>query len=229
VLGDLSDPLVLASTTSEQVAWHEARQNHQDLVVVAPSTLIGPSAGPMQPAINQLLSRLVAGRRLTLPELAMDLVDLGDVAELICLALVTPRMAGERLLAGSGASIGWSGLVELLVGRLQALGRGEVVDRLRPLRRLGLPVSAMVANLWPAWRSALPFMGQSNSFDSSKAAYWLNWQSRSLSASLDDWLRVNLPTGLEINFEEGRGSDVDYQPAGGHSGFQAGTGAVADS
>ena len=97
-------PYVKSKVLAERAAWDFMKgQDVTELVVVVPTTIIGPVLSKDLSASVHAVRRLVAGDMAGLPRLGFPFVDVRDIADLQLKAMLAPEAANERI---AGAEIG---------------------------------------------------------------------------------------------------------------------------
>ena len=87
---------------AERAAWDFAERHPQlELVTMLPTAVVGPVLSDAVTGTNHMLQVLLNGRMPGVPDVAVPLVDVRDVAAAHISALGAPRAAGQRILVAS--------------------------------------------------------------------------------------------------------------------------------
>ena len=103
-----------SKTLAEKAAWDLVRDGSLELVVICPGFILGPSLGA--PADGQSVSMMrdiVTGKMPAVPDVAMGMIDVRDVARLE-VAAITADAAGQRFIAASAEPIPLAQLASVL-------------------------------------------------------------------------------------------------------------------
>ena len=92
---------------AERAAWDFIREEggSLELSVINPVGIFGPSLGPDISSGFELLKNLLDGSMKAVPNLAMNIIDVRDVADLHIRAMTHPEAKGQRFLALAGGKI----------------------------------------------------------------------------------------------------------------------------
>ncbi|RRK09754.1 NAD-dependent epimerase/dehydratase family protein [Lactiplantibacillus garii] len=115
---------------AERAAWNFIKQHPElELVTVNAGAMLGPAFGPHVSGSFNLVKRLLTGK--AMPNLAVNVVDVRDVAALHVLAMQTPVAAGHRFLAVAEQTVTMRGLQQLLTRQRPEL-TSQLTKRLVP-------------------------------------------------------------------------------------------------
>ena len=104
-----------SKTLAEQAAWEIIKNSSIELVVINPGFVLGPSLGaPGEGTSETMITNMIHGKMPAIPDLAMGMVDVRDIASLHVKALETPNLTGKRFIAASAEPISISYLAEVL-------------------------------------------------------------------------------------------------------------------
>ena len=107
---DWSDPdwpplraYAVSKTRAEQSAWAyvKAQNITERLTTICPGLVLGPDTYGNGGASQQLIKALLAGEFPMVPKLAYPIIDVRDCAAIHIGAMISPKAAGRRLMAGS--------------------------------------------------------------------------------------------------------------------------------
>ena len=120
---DWTDPQLKGLSTYEQskglaerAAWAfiEREGGPLELSVINPVAILGPSLGPHVSGSFDILKHLVDGSLKAVPNIALNLVDVRDVAELHLRAMTAPAAKGQRFIASADGQISMPEIAQLL-------------------------------------------------------------------------------------------------------------------
>jgi dihydroflavonol-4-reductase len=174
-------PYVRSKTIAERAAWDFIRDSRgtTSLVVINPTTVIGPVLGADFAASVQVIERMLNGSMPGLPRLGFPLVDVRDIADLHIRAMESEQAAGERIL-GAGQFMWLADIGQVLKSRLGA--RASKV----PSRRIPSLLVRALALFAPSLRSVIRELDQQRIYSADKAKKLLGWQPRPIEESIVD-------------------------------------------
>ena len=164
-----------SKTLAERAAWDIARDGVMELAVISPGGTFGPSLGAAGDSQNEaMISDMIGGKMPMIPDVAMGMVDVRDVARLHVAALTAPQAAGQRFIAATSEPIE---MVEV-AAILRRAGYSKVPSRKAP------NVAVRLMSLFDRQaRGLLPFLGKRIAFDTSATSDILRWQPTPMEAS----------------------------------------------
>jgi dihydroflavonol-4-reductase len=166
---------------AEQAAWHLARDMSMELTTVLPGFVTGPAlGGPADSESAHIVSDLIAGRRPGVPDFALGMVDVRDVARLHLKALTIPSAAGKRLIGSSEDAIPMLHLATTL--------RNAGYSRV-PTRRLPTPLVKFVGVFDRSVRSTIPYLGSRARLDTTQTRDVANWSAGPIEPGLIELAR----------------------------------------
>jgi dihydroflavonol-4-reductase len=173
--GDGLTAYVKSKTLAERAAWDfMAREGGAlELSTVNPVGVFGPVLGPDLSASIQIVLRLMNGSLPAAPRMAMNIVDVRDVADLHLRAMTYPGARGERFLACAGDGLTVQEIARVLKARLGPTAR-RVPTGVLPdwMVRLVALADSSVAQI-------VPELGKFKNATSEKATRVLGWAPRS--------------------------------------------------
>ena len=168
-------PYIKSKTLAERAAWdfiqHEG--GALELSVINPVAVFGPVLGPDTSTSIQIVRRLVDGSVPGCPRLAVNIVDVRDVADLHLRAMIHPAAKGERFLASAGPGMWMQEIAILLKERL-----GEDAKRV-PTRMVPDWMVKLISMFDSSVAQIAPDLGRYANAVNEKAKRILNWQPRS--------------------------------------------------
>ena len=167
-----------SKTLAERAAWHAANGGTMEMVVINPGAVFGPSLGAeIDGQSVAMVTNMIAGKMPMIPDVAMGMIDVRDVARLHVKALTAPGAAGKRFIAATAEPVAMSTVASVLRGA----GYDKVPSRPAPsalLRFMGLFDREA--------RGLGPFLGRKVAFDNRATFELLGWE----------------PTPIEVSFRE---------------------------
>lgn len=175
---------IRSKTIAERAAWDFVAQ-HSDkmsLTAIAPTTMLGPILGKHVTFSVQSVQQLLDGSAPAIPRLGFGFVDVRDVAALHVEAMVNPRAAGERFLAG-GTFLWLSDIAKILRRRMP-----EASSRV-PSHTLPNIVARGLSLFNPSLRSVINDLGKTRNYSPKKAEELLGWTMRPIEDTITDTAR----------------------------------------
>lgn len=178
-----------AKTLAEREAWDVARRTGLSLTTILPGFIQGPVLGEDVSGSLEVVRLMLRGKLSASPRIGFSIVDVRDLATLHVDAMLSPRTAGERLLA-AGDFLWFSDIAGVLRERMGDEA-AKVSTRTMPdvLVRLFALFSPQLAQL-------APDLGLSQPVDPAKANTLLGWKSRPAADSIVDGARSLLERRL---------------------------------
>ncbi|MEI8251075.1 MAG: NAD-dependent epimerase/dehydratase family protein [Synechococcus sp. ELA057] len=170
-----------SKTLAERAAWQAAEGGAMELVAINPGAVFGPSLGATIDGQSvAMITKMIAGQMPMIPDVAMGMVDVRDVARLHVRALTAPGAAGKRFIAASAEPVAMATVASLL----RSEGYSKVPSRRAPsilLRLMGLFDREA--------RGMAPFLGRKAAFDNRATYEHLDWQPTPIAVSFKDMAR----------------------------------------
>ncbi|MBQ1090441.1 aldehyde reductase [Streptomyces sp. B93] len=182
-------PYARSKTLAEKAAWDFARETELELVVLNPSTVLGPLLNADVNTSVELIRRIMRGTLPLLPKIGWDIVDVRDLARLHRLAMETPSAAGNRYIA-AGQFMWAREMAQVLAGRYRPRGYRIATGT--------MPYWLMwaVSRVDPSSRLALTFWGRMDRSSAAKAQKELGWTSRPPSDAVLDTAASMIEQGV---------------------------------
>jgi nucleoside-diphosphate-sugar epimerase len=186
------NPYPKSKTLAERAAWEfiEKEGGNLELSVVNPVSIFGPLLDPNFSASIEVVYRLMNGALPGCPDLAWNIVDVRDVADLHILAMTSPKAKGERFLCVSPPVMKIKDMSLTLHKEL-----GKKAKRC-PTRSLPTFMVKMIAWFDPAIALVVPDLGKVKVLSNEKAMNLLGWEPRSgvdaLVASAESLVKFGL-------------------------------------
>jgi dihydroflavonol-4-reductase len=167
-----------SKTLAERAAWKAAEGGTMELVVINPGAVFGPSLGAkLEGQSVAMMTDMIAGKVPMIPDVAMGMIDVRDVALLHVKALTAPGVAGKRFIAASAEPVEMATLASVL----KSAGFNKVPSRRAPsfmLRFMGLFDREA--------RGMVPFLGKKAAFDNRATFELLDWKPTPIEASFKE-------------------------------------------
>lgn len=174
----------LSKTLAERAAWDWLKGEGEglELTTINPTLVLGPLVSPRGSTSLQAIAQPLGGQLPAIPKLAMQLVDVREVAKAHVVAMTHPEAAGERfLLAGENTTL--PAICATLKERFPE-GAQKV-----PTRALPSWLVRVVARFNPVLRQALVDLERPRYASGAKAARVLGVRPRPAEQSILDTAR----------------------------------------
>ena len=167
-----------SKTLAERAAWESVKGSALELVAINPGFVLGPSLGSAGDGTSEtMIANMIGGKMPAIPDVAMGMVDVRDVARLHVEALEAPNAAGKRFIAASANPVSMAYLADVL----KKAGYTKVPSRKAPK----FAIKAMALFDREA-KGMVPNLGLKISYENEATMTFLNWK----------------PTPLELTFTE---------------------------
>jgi dihydroflavonol-4-reductase len=165
-----------SKTLAEQAAWELVKDGDMELVTINPGFMLGPAVGKSGEGQSiAMIANLISGKLPMVPQVAMGMVDVRDVAKLHVAAMKDQKSAGKRYIASTAAPVAMS----KLAATLRAAGYSKVPSIKAP--------NAMIRLMGLFDREAkgmVPELGRMISYDISDTVDSLNWEPTPIEKSV---------------------------------------------
>ena len=167
-----------SKTLAERAAWEIATEGSMDLVAINPGFVLGPSLGaPGDGQSETMMATMIAGKMPMIPDVAMGMIDVRDVARLHVAAVSAVGAPGKRFIAASEQPVTLAYLASVLRGA----GYTKVPTRKAP--NFAIKLMALIDR---EAKGTVPQLGKKVAYDNHETYDVLGWQ----------------PTPLETTFVE---------------------------
>lgn len=167
-----------SKTLAERAAWKAAEGGTMEMVVINPGAVFGPSLGAKIDGQSvAAITNMIAGKVPMIPDVAMGMIDVRDVARLHVKALTAPGAAGKRFIAATAEPVEMATLASVL----RSAGYSKVPSRRAPSFLLRL-MSIFDSEA----RGMVPFLGKKAAFDNRATFELLGWKPTPIEASLKE-------------------------------------------
>ena len=167
-----------SKTLAERAAWDINRNDTMELTVINPGGVSGPPLNAQADSSSvAMMSDMINGKMPMLPDLALNMVDVRDVARLHVTALTAPRAEGQRFIAATSEPIEFSTTAAIL----KQAGYSKVSTRKAPT-----VVLRLMSLFSREAKGLLPMLGKKITLDTTSTSEILDWQPTSMEASVMD-------------------------------------------
>ena len=171
-----------SKTLAERAAWKAAEGGTMEVVVINPGAVFGPSLGAKIDGQSvAMMTKMIAGKMPMIPDVAMGMIDVRDVARLHVKALTAPGAAGKRFIAATAEPVEMSTLASVL----RSAGYSKVPSRKAPsflLRFMSLFDREA--------RGMVPFLGKKAAFDNRATFELLDWKQTPIESSFKEMAKA---------------------------------------
>ena len=167
-----------SKTLAERAAWAEVKGSNLELAVINPGAVFGPPIGSKDGAQNvAMMADMIAGKMPMIPDMAMGMIDVRDVAKLHIAAMTKSGALGKRFIACTAEPIEISTITQVLrdAGFSKAPARKAPTFLLKFMGIFDKQVKGM-----------LPFIGKKASYDNSETFEILEWKPTPMSQSFKE-------------------------------------------
>ena len=167
-----------SKTLAERAAWEAVQNTNMELTVINPGAVFGPSLGAKIDGQSvEMMTKMIAGKVPMVPDMAMGMVDVRDVAKLHVAAMTATGAAGKRFIACTAEPVEMATLAKVL----REAGYSKAPSLKAPTFLLKL-MSVVDREA----RGMMPFIGKKASLDNSATLNILNWRPTPMSTSFKE-------------------------------------------
>ena len=171
-----------SKTLAERAAWDCVAGGSMELVVINPGFILGPPLGSSADGQSvSMISDLIAGKMPMIPDVAMSMVDVRDVAQLHVAALQVADAAGRRFVAASEEPVAMAQLASVL----KAAGYSKVPSRKAP--NFAIKLMSLFDR---EAKGMLPQLGVRISYETRQTRDILQWQETPLEKTFVDMAKA---------------------------------------
>ncbi|NCZ69453.1 MAG: NAD-dependent epimerase/dehydratase family protein [Actinobacteria bacterium] len=167
-----------SKTLAERAAWEAVAGSAMELTVVNPGAVFGPSLGAeIDGQSVALMKDMIGGKMPMIPDVAMGMIDVRDVARLHVAAMTAPAAAGKRFIAASAEPISMAYFASVLrdAGYPKAPSRKAPNFAIRLMSVFDRQAKGMV-----------PSLGKKAAFDNRATFDILGWQPTAMEKSISE-------------------------------------------
>lgn len=167
-----------SKTLAERAAWDINRGSEMELTVINLGGVFGPPLGAKAEGQSvEMISDMIAGKMPMIPDVAMGMVDVRDVARLHVATSTAPLATGQRFIASTSEPIE----LVTVAAILRAVGYAKVPTRRAP------NVAVRLMSLFDRQaRGTIPLLGKRIAFNTTATTDVLDWQPTPLEASFTE-------------------------------------------
>jgi len=167
-----------SKTLAERAAWEAIAGGEMELTVVNPGAVFGPSLGAQIDGQSvALITDMIGGKMPMIPDVAMGMVDVRDVARLHVAAMTTSGAVAQRFIAASAEPISMTYFAEVL----RDAGYSKA-----PSRKAPNIVIKLMSLFDREAKGMLPMLGTKAAFDNQSTFDILDWQPTPMEASITE-------------------------------------------
>lgn len=164
-----------SKTLAERAAWEAVKQSNMELTVIAPGAVFGPSLGAKIDGQSvAMMTKMIKGKIPMIPDMAMGMVDVRDVAKLHVAAMTANGAAGKRFIACTAEPVEMATVAQVL---------REAGYKKAPSMKAPTFLLKFMSKFDPEAKGMLPFIGRKASFDNSATFNVLNWKPTPMATS----------------------------------------------
>ena len=167
-----------SKTLAERAAWEAIAGGEMELTVVNPGAVFGPSLGAQIDGQSvALMTDMIGGKMPMIPDVAMGMVDVRDVARLHVAAMTTSGAVGQRFIAASAEPVSMTYFAEVL----RDAGYSKAPSRKAP------NIAIKLMSLFDRQaKGMLPSLGKKAAFDNQSTFDRLGWQPTPIETSITE-------------------------------------------
>ena len=167
-----------SKTLAERAAWEAAKFGSMELTVINPGAVFGPSLGAQIDGQSvTMMTKMIQGKVPMIPDMAMGMVDVRDVAKLHVSAMTASEAAGKRFIACTAEPVEMATLAKVL----RDAGYKKVPSMKAPTFLL-----KFMSLIDREARGMLPFIGKKATLDNSSTLKVLNWKPTPMAMSFKE-------------------------------------------
>ncbi|WP_416440576.1 SDR family oxidoreductase [Leeuwenhoekiella sp. A16] len=157
---------------AERAAWDfiNSEGGNMELSVINPVAIFGPSLGPDISSGFELLRNLINGSMKAVPNLALNIIDVRDVADLHIRAMTNPQAKGQRFLALAGGTMTLPEIASFLKNRMPEVSKNIST---RKLPNWAVHIAALFS---PKAKNIASMLKANRNTSNAKAKNILGWQ-----------------------------------------------------
>jgi len=167
-----------SKTLAERAAWDAAAGSEMELVVINPGVVFGPPVGASADGETvAMITDMIRGKMPMIPDVAMGMVDVRDVARLHVKAMTAAGAAGQRFIAATAEPVEMAHIA----GVLREAGYTKAPTRRAPT------VAVKVMSLFDRQaKGMLPTLGKKAALDNRATFDILDWQQTPMDRSFTE-------------------------------------------
>jgi dihydroflavonol-4-reductase len=164
-----------SKTLAERAAWEAVKGGSLELAVINPGAVFGPSLGAkLEGQSVTMMTKMIQGKIPMIPDMAMGMVDVRDVAKLHVAAMTASDAAGERFIACTAEPVEMATVAKVL---------RDAGYKKAPTIKAPTFLLKLMGLFDREARGMLPFIGKKASYDNSATFEVLNWKPTPMANS----------------------------------------------
>jgi len=164
-----------SKTLAERAAWEAVKGGNLELAVINPGAVFGPSLGAkLEGQSVTMMTKMIQGKIPMIPDMAMGMVDVRDVAKLHVAAMTASDAAGERFIACTAEPVEMATVAKVL---------RDAGYKKTPTIKAPTFLLKLMGLFDREARGMLPFIGKKASYDNSATFEVLNWKPTPMANS----------------------------------------------
>jgi dihydroflavonol-4-reductase len=164
-----------SKTLAERAAWEAVKGGNMEMTVINPGAVFGPSLGvDLDGQSVTMMNKMISGKIPMIPDMAMGMVDVRDVAKLHVTAMNAEGAAGNRFIACTAEPVEMATVAQVL----RESGYNKAPSMKAPTFLLKL-----ISKFDPEAKGMMPFIGRKASYDNSATFDVLKWKPTPMAIS----------------------------------------------
>jgi len=167
-----------SKTLAERAAWAAIKDSPMELTVINPGAAFGPSLGAKIDGQSvAMMTDMIAGKVPMIPDMAMGMVDVRDVAKLHVAAMKADGAAGKRFIACTAVPVEMATLAQVL---------RDAGYKKAPTMKAPTFILKFMSLFDREAKGMIPFIGKKATLDNSATLKILNWQPTPMATAFKD-------------------------------------------
>jgi dihydroflavonol-4-reductase len=167
-----------SKTLAERAAWESATGGDMELTVINPGAVFGPSLGAQIDGQSvAMMTKMIKGQVPLIPDLAMGMVDVRDVAKLHVSAMTASAAAGQRFIACTSEPVEMATLAKVL---------RDAGYKKAPSMKAPTFVLKFMGLFDREAKGMIPFLGKKAALDNSATLKILSWKPTPMASSFKE-------------------------------------------
>jgi dihydroflavonol-4-reductase len=167
-----------SKTLAERAAWEAIKGSNMELTVINPGAVFGPSLGAKIDGQSvQMMSKMITGKIPMIPDMAMGMIDVRDVAKLHVAAMTASGAEGKRFIACTEEPVEMASLAKVL---------REAGYKKAPSLKAPTFLLKLMSLVDPEAKGMMPFIGKKATLDNSATLKVLNWKPTPMANSFKE-------------------------------------------
>ncbi|MEI7774670.1 MAG: aldehyde reductase [Verrucomicrobiota bacterium] len=167
-----------SKTLAERAAWEAAKGRNMELTVINPGAVFGPSLGAKIDGQSvTMMTKMINGKVPMIPDMAMGMVDVRDVAKLHVTAMTERGAEGKRFIACTAEPVEMATLAKVL---------RDAGYKKAPSMKAPTFLLKVISLVDREARGMMPFIGKKATLDNSSTLKVLNWKPTPMATSFKE-------------------------------------------